>query len=244
MAAGKAIDTQNQEYRVTIKRGDANTGVSSVEYTVSVTNPHARVLDLMLRIRQEQDPSLAFRYSCRVGMCGSCAVVINGREGLACQTPLSGLGTRDIEVAPLRSLPVKRDLVPDMEPFFNAMKRGHTALVPKEPERRDIRTMPPGDPKRAVIEQHNGCITCGACFSACEWTRTHDGYLGPSALARMFMLAQDERDARGEERLERVGEADGVMRCHSMGNCAVVCPVGIPLKTGMMRLKALLARRG
>lgn len=242
MAASEASDAKELHYTVRVKRGGAAADTS--EYQVSVTNPHARVLDLLLRIRQQQDPSLAFRFSCRVGMCGSCAVVINGREGLACQTALSSLDTKEVEVAPLRSLPVKRDLAPEMEPFFNAMKRGHTALIPNEPYLREIRTMPPDDPKRAVIEQHNGCITCGACFSACEWTRTHDGYLGPSALARMFMLAQDERDAKGEERLERVGEADGVMRCHSMGNCAVVCPVGIPLKTGMMRLKALVARRG
>jgi len=242
MAASKASDTKELHYTVRVKRGGAAADTS--QYQVSVTNPHARVLDLLLRIRQEQDPTLAFRFSCRVGMCGSCAVVINGREGLACQTALSSLDTKNIEVAPLRSLPVKRDLAPEMQPFFNAMKRGHTALIPQEPELREIRTMPPGEPTRALIEQHNGCITCGACFSACEWTRTHDGYLGPSALTRMFMLAQDERDAKGEERLERVGEADGVMRCHSVGNCAVVCPVGIPLKTGMLRLKSLLARRG
>lgn len=230
-------------YRITVQRTPSN-GHAEATYAVTLANPHARVLDALLSIRQEQDPSLGFRFSCRVGMCGSCAVVINGRERLACQTPIASLGTTDIDVAPLRSLPAKHDLTPDMSEYFSAMRRGHTALDPKEPTLRTIRSMPPGDEPRATIEQLNGCVTCGACYSACEWTRTHPGYLGPSALIRLYMLALDERDARGRKRLDLAATAEGALRCHAVGNCSAVCPVDIPVKTGMQRLKGLIARSG
>lgn len=227
-------------YRITVQRTLDN-GKAEATYAVTLTNPKARLLDALLNIRQHQDPTLGFRYSCRVGMCGSCAVVVNGRERLACQVGVAALGA-DIRVAPLRSLPVKRDLVPDMTPFFDALKRSHAALIPKEPELREIRTMPPGERRRATIEGQNGCITCGACFSACEWTRTHPGYIGPAALNRVLMLSLDERDVRGPERLKQAASVDGVLRCHTLGNCSVVCPVDVPLKTGMQRLKGLVSR--
>ena len=162
----------------------------------------------------------------------------------ASRAPRLRLGSSDVEIAPLRSLPPKRDLTPDMAPFFDAIKRAHAALDPTEPERRDIRTMPPGEEKRAVIEKLNGCITCGACYSACEWTRSHPGYLGPSALTRLYMLALDERDARGKERVKVAATAEGALRCHALGNCSAVCPIEIPLKSGMQRLKGLVARSG
>jgi succinate dehydrogenase/fumarate reductase iron-sulfur protein len=230
-------------YRLKVQRTPRN-GHAESTYAVTLANPHARVLDALMSVRQEQDPTLGFRFSCRVGMCGSCAMVINGRERLACQTKIADLGTTDLEIAPLRSLPPKRDLTPDMAPFFDAMKRAHAALDPTEPDRRDIRTMPPDEEKRAVIEKLNGCITCGACYSACEWTRSHPGYLGPSALNRLYMLALDERDARGKERVEVAATAEGALRCHALGSCSAVCPIEIPLKSGMQRLKGLVARSG
>lgn len=232
-------ETPSITYRLTVQR--THDGRRESTYAVSLTNPNARLLDALIKVRQEQDPALGFRFSCRVGMCGSCAMVVNGRERLACQTPVAELGT-SIRVGPLRSLPVKRDLIPDMTPFFDAMKRSHAALDPKEPELQAIRTMPPSDPHRASIERQNGCITCGACFSACEWTRTHPGYVGPSALNRLFMLALDERDARGTKRLDLAASTEGVLRCHTTGNCSVVCPVDVPVKAGMQRLKGLLAQ--
>jgi len=208
-------------------------------YDVPVT-PTMRVLDAIIHVRHREDPTLGVRYSCRVGMCGSCAIVINGREALACQTTIESLGTRNVKVEPLRSLPVQQDLMVDMRPFFDTIARAQAALKPKTPKLRQPQTMPPKAPHRALIEQQNGCITCGACHSACEWSGTHAGYLGPAALNRLLMLALDERDMLGKERLATAARDHGVLRCHAVGNCSVVCPAEIPVRTGMQRLKGLL----
>jgi succinate dehydrogenase/fumarate reductase iron-sulfur protein len=210
-------------------------------YTVPVTAT-TRILDAILHVQHHEDPTLGVRYACRVGMCGSCAIVINGREGLACQTPVASLGTRTIKVEPLRALPVQQDLMVDMRPFFDTIARSKAALLPKSPKLKEAQTMPPKAPHRALIEQQNGCITCGACHSACEWSKTHAGYLGPAALNRLLMLSLDERDRLGRKRLETAASEDGVLRCHTVGSCGVVCPAEIPLRTGMQRLKGFLSQ--
>ena len=210
-------------------------------FTVPVPAPSSRVLDALLYVREHLDPSLGFRYSCRAGMCGSCAVVVNGKEALACQTAIGPLGTDRVRVTPLRALPVLRDVMCDMTPFFDTLKRAEAALKPREPDRATPLVMPPATPRRAAIERQNGCITCGACFSACEWSATRPGYLGPAAMNRVFMLALDERDALGMARLATVAHEGGALRCHALGNCSSVCPVDIPLREGMQKLKGLLA---
>ena len=221
-----------------VARSDASRPAS---FTVPVPAPHSRVLDALLYVREHLDPSLGFRYSCRAGMCGSCAVVVNGKEALACQTAIGPLGTDHVRVTPLRALPVLRDVMCDMTPFFETLRRAEAALKPKEPERATPRVMPPAQPRRAAIEQQNGCITCGACFSACEWSATRPGYLGPAAMNRVLMLALDERDADGMKRLASVAHDSGALRCHALGNCSTVCPVDVPLREGMQKLKGLLA---
>jgi len=226
-------------YTLRVHRSGGAEGAPT-EFRVPVNNPHTRVLDLLLHARQHDDPRLAFRFSCRVGMCGSCAVNVNGREMLACQTAVGSLGTNSIDVRPLRALPARKDVVSDMTPFFDSMKKARAALVPKDPDLREVKVLPPGEKRRAAIERQNGCITCGACYSACEWTRSHEGYLGPAALNRLYMLAQDERDALGAERLVTAAAADGALRCHTVGNCTAVCPVDIPVKEGLQRLKSLI----
>ena len=210
-------------------------------YDVPVPAPSYRVLDALLYVRENLDPTLGFRYSCRAGMCGSCAVVVNGREVLACQAAIGPLATDHVRVAPLRALPVLRDLVCDMKPFFDTLRRADAAMRSKDPDRKTIQALPPGAPNRAAIEKQSGCITCGACFSACEWSATRPGYLGPAAMNRVLMLALDERDAAGRKRLATVATEAGALRCHGLGNCSTVCPVDVPLREGMQLLKGILA---
>jgi succinate dehydrogenase/fumarate reductase iron-sulfur protein len=174
-------------------------------------------------------------------MCGSCAIVINGKEGLACQTTIASLGGRTIRLEPLRALPVLRDLTVDLTPFFRAATVAEAVMRPSSPRLREVRRLPPGEPRRALIERQSGCITCGACFSACELSATRKNFLGPAALNRLLMLALDERDLLGKKRLETAACDRGALRCHTMGNCSAVCPVDIPLREGMQRLKGLIA---
>jgi succinate dehydrogenase/fumarate reductase iron-sulfur protein len=232
------IDSKPSRITLEVSRSDAG---KASRFEVPVPLPTSRVLDALLYVREHLDPSLGFRYSCRAGMCGSCAVVVNGKEALACQTSIGDLGTDVVRVAPLRALPVLRDVMCDMTPFFETLKRADAALRSRDPDSKAIRVMPPGEPRRAAIEAQNGCITCGACFSACEWTSTRPGYLGPAAMNRVLMLALDERDAVGRGRLLAMADENGALRCHVLGNCSSVCPVDIPLRQGMQKLKGLLA---
>lgn len=209
------------------------------EFHVAVASPHSRLLDALLQARSQQDPTLAFRYACRVGMCGSCAVVINGREGLTCQVSIGQLATPVVTLEPLRALPVQRDLMVDMTPFFDRFSRTSAALVPSQPDSLEARVLPPGEARRAAIEQQNGCITCGSCFSCDPRVASDPAYPGLAALNRVYMLAQDERDARGHERLDGLSR-EVVEHAAEVTRADTICPVGIPLTTGMRRLEKLL----
>lgn len=235
--------TQLDAFNITllVSRTEADKPTS---FSVPIPSKNSRVLDALLHVRHNIDPSLGFRYSCRAGMCGSCAVVINGKEGLACQTTIGSLGTNTIRISPMRGLPAIRDVVVDMSPFFETLIKANAAMVSKEPDRKTLHVMPPEEPTRKLIQEQNGCITCGACFSACEWSSTRKGYIGPSAMNRVLMLSLDERDAIGKERLKNIATDDGILRCHSVGNCSVVCPVEIPLQRGMSEIKGLLSKEG
>ena len=233
------MDVNNGQV-ITLILSRSNAETDETQFTVPVPSPNSRVLDALLYVQQHHDPTLAFRSSCRVGMCGSCAMVINGKEALACQTTIGSLKSDVVRLAPLRSLPTQKDLKVDMAPFFANMRAAGAAFRPSEPGLKGIRQIPPQGKERALLETQNGCITCGACYSACEWTSTRKGYLGPAALNRVYMLALDQRDALGKKRLQVAAQDDGVLRCHSMGNCSAVCPIEIPLRTGLQQLKGLV----
>ena len=211
-------------------------------FDVPVAGPASRVLDALLYVREHLDPSLGFRYACRAGMCGSCAVIVNGREALSCTTSIGSLGTSTVTVMPLRALPVLRDVICDMTPFFDAMKHADAALRPSEPERATLATMPPSEATRALIERQNGCLTCGACHSACASASPGTSDPGPAALNRVLMLSLDERDARGRGRLRNIaGAAERLLRHSSLEACDAVCPAGIPLQDGIAKLGRLRA---
>jgi succinate dehydrogenase/fumarate reductase iron-sulfur protein len=210
-------------------------------FEVPLPSPTSRVLDALLHVREHLDPTLGFRYSCRAGMCGSCAVVVNGREMLACQATIADLGADVLRVAPLGALPVLRDLVNDMTPFFESFRRVEGALRPIEPERRTLRTMPPAERGRATIERHNGCLTCGACHSA---TRTGVGHAGPAEVNRVMMLALDERDALGKVRLSSMAADARALRSRSSPELDRICPAEIPLCEAIEAVEAMAGGAG
>lgn len=222
-----------------IARGDSGPGKTRFE--VPVASAHARVLDALNWVRENEDPTLGFRYACRVGMCGACAVVINGKEALACQASIGDIEGDEIQIGPLRGLPVQRDLVVDLRPFFDGLARAQAALKPKEPARRDLPVMPPDSNQRTMIESQNGCITCGACVSAIADETGNGGALSPAALSRILMLALDERDSLASGRLETTAEQIDKLSPETIARAERVCPAGIPLAAALEQLKSLIS---
>jgi succinate dehydrogenase/fumarate reductase iron-sulfur protein len=194
------------------------------------------ILDVVMHIQNYLDKTLSFRFSCRVGMCGSCAMHINGRPRLACRTQVSVLNTRKIKIMPLPNFPIIRDLVVDMEPFFEKWKQIKPYYVPRG-DVTEPAVIPPGSKEREFIDDMLDCITCGACYSACSMVATNPDFLGPSVLNRAYTLIADKRDAIRVERLKAVQRSYGVWRCHTQFNCAEVCPKKIVPTKSIQNLK-------
>lgn len=199
-----------------------------------VARPKMSVLDALFAVLEEQDGTLGFRYSCRAEMCGSCGMVIDGRERLACGTRLETLG-RSVSVEPLRNLPVIKDLVVDLAPFFGQYRAVTPYFVGTGTA--DPAVIPPNSGIRRFVEPQLGCITCGACYSACPIVGANPRYLGPAALNRAFSLIADSRDSAGPARLARLVGDDGVYGCHDVGNCVAACPVQIEPLAAIQRLR-------
>lgn len=200
---------------------------------VLTARPKMSVLDALFEIVEEQDGTLGFRYSCRAEMCGSCGMVIDGRERLACGTRLETLG-RSVVIEPLRNLPVIKDLVVDLAPFFEKYAAITPAFVGSDADAPAV--IPPSSKTRTAIDPQLGCISCGACFSACPIVATNPRYLGPAALNRAFSLVADSRDTAAAERLTRVVD-EGIFTCRDVANCVEVCPVQIAPLAAIQRLR-------
>ena len=182
----------------------------------------ATMLDVLLRIQREQDPTIAFRFACRVNMCGSCGMVINGKEALACKTNVSDIKPgQDITLRPLNHFPLIKDLVVDMDPLFQKFEQTLQFFEPKE-ECLEPAILPPDAPERQEMRQATDCIACGCCVSSCTMCHYHEDYAGPAVLNRAYSLLADSRDALFEPRLERALES--CYNCRTEVNCTEVCP--------------------
>ena len=202
------------------------------------------VLDGLIHILEELDPSLAYRSSCRAAICGSCAMHISGRYRLACQTQIGDVARRDrVVIRPLSHLPVLRDLVVDMGRFFENWRRIRPHLVAKEPAGERERLQTPEE--RARLDSLVDCIMCGACYGACPSARDNAAYLGPHAMLKALRFIEDSRDGAGEERLSLAASDDGVFRCHSVFNCQTVCPKELDPSAAIARIRRrALGNRG
>jgi succinate dehydrogenase / fumarate reductase iron-sulfur subunit len=180
------------------------------------------LLDGLFYIRENIDPSLAFRASCRMGICGSCAVKVNGRPRLACETQLSKF-KKDIKIEPLDNFRVIRDLVTEFEGFFAKHKKVKPYLIANTDYENPIEQLQtPEELKKYYI--FTLCIKCGSCLSVCPSSATLESSLGPAALVSAYRFNADSRDRGKEERLKIVSESFGVWRCHSAMECSEVCP--------------------
>ncbi len=209
------------------------------DYELDVKNPgRTTVLDLLIRVRETVDPSLAVRYACRMGVCGACGMVINGEPRLACTTTVSEVGQR-IEVEPMWNFPVIRDLVVDMEEFF----RKHRLVKPwaENPEAKVTKEV------QDQFLQYAYCIYCGLCYAACP--KIDDKFYGPQAAAKLLRWLLDPRGGSREERL-RIAAIDAHLEsCEYVGTCTLFCPKDVDPAHAILRLKvdaykSGLARRG
>lgn len=202
--------------------------------------PDTTVLDALVEAQRGADPTLAFRYACRVGMCGSCAMVVNGRERWACRTRLADLGPGPVSVRPLYHLPVVRDLVVDMAPFAARLHAAGGAFV-AAPAAAPYAEIDAG-PERRQIDEAIECIGCGMCVSACTMVAHNPRFPGPAALNRAFTLQRDRRDAAHEARWQVLLSDDALTRCHGQANCTDACPMGLSPATSIIRLRAMATR--
>lgn len=196
------------------------------------------VLDLLNDVKWHQDGSLTFRRSCNHGMCGSCAMNINGTNKLACQIRVQDLGTDRIKVAPLPSYPVVKDLVVDMERFYENLGRVRPYFINDEPPPEKERLQSPEEQTR--VEESTTCILCGACTSSCPSFWAKEEYLGPAALLKAYRFVFDSRDRGAEDRLRAVNDAQGVWRCHTIFNCMEACPKEINITDAIGKLKTAI----
>lgn len=216
------------------------------EYTLeSEDGRDMMLLDALIRLK-EKDPTLAFRRSCREGVCGSDGLNMNGKNGLACITPVSALGngTKKIVIRPLPGLPVIRDLVVDMGQFYTQYEKIKPFLLNngENPPAREHLQMPE---EREHLDGLYECILCACCSTSCPsfWWNP-DKFIGPAGLLAAYRFLIDSRDTETEARLDNLNDAFSVFRCHSIMNCVSVCPKGLNPTRAIGHIKSMLLQRG
>jgi len=206
------------------------------------------VLDVVTYIQRTLDPTLAYRYACRVGMCGSCAMTVNGRARWTCRTHVDNVAQGErLEIAPLRNLPVVRDLVTDMTPFFDKWAGARGRFQGGATRKDDFARVAPGSPARQLADAGIECIGCGVCYSSCDVVAWNPAYLGPAALNRAWTLVNDVRDTGNRARLAAVAGDAGCHACHTHMSCSERCPTKLaPTASiaGLKRATAIAALRG
>jgi fumarate reductase iron-sulfur subunit len=206
-------------------------------------HPSQTVLDVVTYIQRTLDPTLAYRYACRVGMCGSCAMMVNGVPRWTCRTHVNKVIKNDrVEIAPLRNLPVIRDLVTDMREFFDKWARAKGEFRGRRTKDDDFSKVRPDSAPRVQADAGIECIGCAVCYSACDVVAWNPQYLGPAALNRAWTLIQDERDAGKLERLRAVAGDAGCHACHSHVSCTERCPKHLSPTAAIAGLKREVAK--
>jgi succinate dehydrogenase / fumarate reductase, iron-sulfur subunit len=210
------------------------------DYDVEPEPADQMLLDMLIRIKA-QDDSLSLRRSCREGVCGSDAMNINGKNGLACITRLAEL-KEPVEIRPLPGLPVIRDLIVDMSQFFKQYHSVKPYVVNHDPPPEKERLQSPAE--RAALDGLYECILCACCTTACPsfWWNP-DKFVGPAGLLQAYRFLADSRDQATNERLDNLEDPYRLFRCHSIMNCVDVCPKGLNPTSAIGRIKELLVRR-
>jgi succinate dehydrogenase / fumarate reductase iron-sulfur subunit len=210
------------------------------DYDVEPGPADVMLLDMLIRIKSIDD-SLSLRRSCREGVCGSDAMSINGRNGLACITKLADL-KEPVVIRPLPGLPIIRDLIVDMTAFFNQYHSVTPYVINNEPPPEKERLQSPE--QRAVLDGLYECILCACCSTACPsfWWNP-DKFVGPAGLLNAYRFIADSRDQATNERLDNLEDPYRLFRCHTIMNCVDVCPKGLNPTLAIGRIKEMMVRR-
>ena len=257
------MTSTNDTIETSIWRGGA--AGKFVDYSVP-RRANQTVLDVVTWVQRHLDSTLAYRFACRVGMCGSCAMTVNGRPRWTCRTHVAGIapGAR-LTIAPLRNLPVIKDLACDMTPFFDKWAKAHGYFVPGSPptpraearnslppreaatrmrcrDDEDFAVVRPDSRERQAADAGIECIGCGVCYAACDVVAWNADYLGPAALNRAWTLVNDARDGAGAMRLAAVAGDAGCHACHSQQGCREHCPKHLNPTASIAGLKRAVAR--
>ena len=196
------------------------------------------VLEALMDIRNDQDCTISFRYSCREAICGSCAMVINGNFDLACRTDLESLRSSLVVIEPLPNLEIQKDLVVDMDPFWEALQKIEPYLQGEEIQSTKGHRVDDRDMDR--IFQFVNCIMCGCCYAACPVASRDERYLGPAALAKLCRFVRDPRDIRPFANWSRVNTEAGVWGCDTVFACNEACPKDVRPADGILALRRKL----
>eukprot|EP00920_Eleutheroschizon_duboscqi_P027589 GHVT01067603.1.p1 GENE.GHVT01067603.1~~GHVT01067603.1.p1 ORF type:complete len:389 (+),score=69.57 GHVT01067603.1:435-1601(+) len=212
------------------------------QFNVDLQDCGPMVLDALIKIKDEQDSSLTFRRSCREGICGSCAMNIDGKNGLACLTAISPASSRKpMEVLPLPNLHVVKDLVPDMTHFYNQYKSIEPWLKRKTPKPPRSKEHLQSKNDRAKLDGMYECILCACCTTSCPsywWGPEY--YLGPAVLMQAFRWISDSRDEYTTERLAQMNDTMKLYRCHGILNCTLCCPKGLDPAKAIAKMKGMI----
>ena len=231
------------QLEINIYRFNAETDAFPYMQTFNFTKPERDIMVLeLLNLLKEQDPTISYRRSCREGVCGSDGMNINGKNGLACITPLSqALKGNKLDLRPLPGLPVIRDLVVDMEEFYAQYEKIKPFLQNDSTPPEIERLQSPED--RDKLDGLYECILCACCSTSCPsfWWNP-DKFVGPAALLQAYRFIADTRDSRTEERLEALSDPFSVYRCHGIMNCVSVCPKGLNPNKAIGNIKSMLLK--
>jgi succinate dehydrogenase / fumarate reductase iron-sulfur subunit len=239
------LGKEQKTFQLVVKRLDADTR-AFVERSFPVeADRFTSVLDLLITVKEKQDHTLSMRYSCNMGICGSCGMVINGKPRLACETNVFLLRSPTITVAPMEAHPLLKDLVTDFDDFFAKHRSVKPWLVRKDMGEK-FRAEKEYPQTRAQVDyflDFAHCIKCGLCVDACPVSNTNPHFVGPQALAQAYRYNSDSRDQGEKERLDSLDRMDGLWGCEFAGACSEVCPKGVDPALTIQQMKLDVMKR-
>ncbi len=198
------------------------------------------VLDVITEVQRLHQPDLAYRFACRVGVCGSCAMTVNGKPRWTCRTHVKKVAVEGVlTVEPLRNLPRIKDLVCDLAPFIDTWKKAGAPFVGKQTRQQPPAAVDPNSKARRAADAALQCINCGVCYSGCDVVNWNRDYVGPAALNRAWTLVNDVRHAERQQSFDKAFGDGGCSNCHSHGNCTRLCPIELSPSNSIAGLKRL-----